>query len=140
MYALVALSRVIQPLIAMGFTKSIKLTDVCLQAINYQKTKIVVPTNYQRKTIEKPSQVLHGVKPSGWGCTRIWAPLSCCIRGPYYGKALPCRLSPYTLHSSGGNALCLSTTQRSKNLPQDCQAQELNNDLPGCYGAETHIL
>jgi hypothetical protein len=21
-----------------------------------------------------------------------------------------------------------------------CQAQELNNDLPGCYGVETHIL
>jgi hypothetical protein len=35
MYALVALSRVIQPLTAMGFTKSIKLTDVCPQALHF---------------------------------------------------------------------------------------------------------
>jgi len=36
-----------------------------------KKTKIVIPIKYQSKTIEKPSQVLHRVKPSGWGCTKF---------------------------------------------------------------------
>ncbi len=87
--------------VSAGFTLFVKAIDLKKQ------TKIVIPIKYQRKTIEKPSQVLHQVKPSGWGYTRIWPPLSCCLRGPYSGKALPCRLSHPTLYIVVGAMHCV---------------------------------